>query len=78
MIIASLNSLKSAFKGTTRDNAKDGREVLRLEYSCYPEMAMKELANLAEHVIKTYGLRRVAIHHHIGAVPPCQAGVLGF
>ena len=65
-----------SFHGTTRNYAKDGREVLKLDYSCYPEMAMKQLATIATEIIEKHQIKRIAIHHSIGSVPPKEAGVL--
>ena len=65
-----------SFHGTTRNTAKDGKEVVKLDYSCYPQMAMKQLANIANDVIDKHNIKRIAIHHSIGSVPPREAGVL--
>ena len=39
-------------------------------------MAMKQLATIATEIIEKHQIKRIAIHHSIGSVPPKEAGVL--
>lgn len=64
------------FQGTTRNHAKNGTEVLRLEYACYPDMALAQLSKIAKNSIEKYNLSRVSVHHSISCVPPNEAGVI--
>ena len=65
------------FHGTTRNAAKDGKECVRLDYSAYGDMAVKQLALIIEATRLKYQLHRVAVHHHLGSVPPLESGVIG-
>ena len=65
------------FHGTTRNAAKDGKECVRLDYSAYGDMALKQLAKIIEATREKYQLHRVAVHHHLGSVPPLESGVIG-
>ena len=40
-------------------------------------MALNQLELIIKETILKYGLHRVAVSHHIGTVPPLEAGVLG-
>lgn len=53
------------FVGVVRDHA-DGRAVLRLEYSAYESMALKELARIVEEVEREWPGARCAVHHRLG------------
>jgi len=63
-----------AFVGTVRDNA-GGKEVLRLEYDAYPEMAEKKLAEITAEIKDKWGLDEVAIVHRIGKLEIGEAAV---
>ena len=47
------------------------------QWKAYPEMALNQLEIIIKETISKYGLHRVAVSHHIGTVPPLEAGVLG-
>merc|ERR1712235_2180 len=66
----------ASFHGTTRNSSKDGKVCVELQYSAYPEMALNQLELIIKETIAKYGLHRVAVSHHIGTVPPLEAGVL--
>ena len=53
-----------SFVGVVRDHHQ-GREVVSLEYSCYPEMAEHECALIRSEAEASFGAR-VAIRHRIG------------
>lgn len=44
------------------------REVVRLEFEAYIEMALEELSKLREEAIKRFGLEDLAIIHRIGPI----------
>jgi molybdenum cofactor biosynthesis protein MoaC/molybdopterin converting factor subunit 1 len=56
------------FLGTTRD-------VARLEYEAYAEMAYERIAAILEACVARHGLRGAAAEHRIGAVPLGEATV---
>jgi len=57
----------ATFLGTTRDH-NAGREVVRLEYEAYPEMAVAEMRRIGEVAVERFGAKAVAIVHRVGAV----------
>ncbi len=57
----------ATFVGTVRRQSR-GREVVRLEYEAFPEMAEPMLAALAADLTEKHGLCAVAIHHRVGVV----------
>jgi molybdopterin synthase catalytic subunit len=64
----------ATFLGTTRATNR-GRNVLRLEYEAYVEMAESELARIGEEAGKRWQITRVAIAHRVGIVPLGEASV---
>jgi MoaE-MoaD fusion protein len=65
----------ATFVGTVR-RATRGREVVRLEYEAFAEMAEPMLAGLADELKAKHGLCEVAIHHRIGPVDIGEASVV--
>ena len=65
----------ATFIGTTRDHAR-GRNVTRLEYDAYPEMAEAEMARIADHLRATHDIHAVAMAHRVGTVPIGEASVI--
>jgi len=63
------------FVGTTRDT-NDGRQVTRLEYEAYPEMALAEMRKIGELAQQRWPIRQVAVVHRIGVVPVGEASVV--
>ena len=63
------------FAGTTRER-NDGRQVIRLEYEAYPEMALAEMRKIGETARQRWPIDRVAIVHRIGVVPIGEASVV--
>lgn len=57
----------ATFVGTVRRHSR-GREVVRLEYEAFQEMAEPMLRRLADELTAKHGLCEVAIHHRVGAV----------
>jgi molybdopterin synthase catalytic subunit/molybdopterin converting factor small subunit len=65
----------ATFVGTVRRRSR-GREVVRLEYEAYEEMAEPMLRGLADELTRKHGLRAVAIHHRVGPVDIGEASVV--
>jgi molybdopterin converting factor subunit 1 len=65
----------ATFVGTTRAHSR-GRDVIRLEYEAYAEMAVAEMERLAEGLRERYALVGVAIHHRTGVVEPGETSVV--
>jgi molybdopterin synthase catalytic subunit/molybdopterin converting factor small subunit len=57
----------ATFVGTVRRRSR-GRDVLRLEYEAYEEMAEEMLRALAADLKARHDLSEVAIHHRVGRV----------
>ncbi len=57
------------FQGVTR-------EVSRLEYEAYPEMAREQIAAILADCIATHGLCAAAAEHRVGAVPLSEPSVV--
>ncbi len=53
------------FVGTVRNNTK-GKNVVRLDFSSYRPMAVKELNKIAHSAMEKYGIKKIAIHHTEG------------
>ncbi|KAK3858613.1 hypothetical protein Pcinc_035211 [Petrolisthes cinctipes] len=65
----------SLFVGTTR-NTFQGKDVVRLEYESYIEMAEKEMKSLCKVARKKWPLKHIVIHHRLGLVPVKEASVI--
>jgi molybdopterin synthase catalytic subunit/molybdopterin converting factor small subunit len=65
----------ASFVGTVRRHSR-GRDVVRLEYEAYEEMAEPMLDRLAADLTERHGLSAVAIHHRVGRVEIGEASVV--
>ncbi|XP_042893590.1 molybdopterin synthase catalytic subunit-like [Penaeus japonicus] len=65
----------SLFVGTTRNNFQ-GREVVRLEYEAYQEMAEKEMLAICRQARDKWNLKHIAIYHRLGVVPVLESSVI--
>jgi len=65
----------ATFTGTVRRQSR-GREVTRLEYEAYAEMAEDVMAQLAADLEQRYELCRLSIHHRVGALGIGEASVV--
>ena len=65
----------AAFVGTVRRRSR-GRDVVRLEYEAFAEMAEPMLRALAADLTAKHGLSAVAIHHRVGPVDIGEASVV--
>jgi MoaE-MoaD fusion protein len=52
------------------------REVERLEYEAYAEMAEERMRAIAEEALETHGLCAVAVEHRVGEVPLSDPSVI--
>ena len=64
----------ATFLGTTRRTNR-GRNVLKLEYEAYREMAEAELRRIGDEAARRWQICRVAIVHRVGEVPLGEASV---
>ena len=65
----------AALPGTVRRQSR-GREVTRLEYEAYAEMAEDVMSQLARDLLERYELCAVAIHHRVGTLGIGEASVV--
>jgi MoaE-MoaD fusion protein len=65
----------ATFTGTVRRQSR-GREVTRLEYEAYAEMAEDVMAGIARDLEASYDLCSVAIHHRVGRLEVGEASVV--
>jgi len=65
----------ATFTGTTRAHSR-GRDVIRLEYEAYEEMAEAEMARLASELKRRHDVIEVAIHHRVGPVEVGETSVV--
>ena len=65
----------ATFTGTVRKQSRD-REVTRLEYEAYAEMADDVMAQLARELEARYDLCAIAIHHRVGTLGIGEASVV--
>lgn len=57
----------NVFIGTVRNKTQE-KKVVKLEFEAYKTMALKELTKISDHILKTWPIKKVAIHHRIGSV----------
>ena len=65
----------ATFTGTVRRHSR-GRDVTRLEYEAYAEMAEDVMARLAADLQERYDLCAIAIHHRVGTLEIGEASVV--
>ena len=65
----------ATFTGTVRRHSR-GRDVTRLEYEAYAEMAEEVMAQLAADLQERYELCAIAIHHRVGTLEIGEASVV--
>jgi molybdopterin synthase catalytic subunit len=65
----------ATFTGTVRGQSR-GRDVTRLEYEAYAEMAEEVMAGLARELEGRYELCAMAIHHRVGVLGIGEASVV--
>lgn len=65
----------STFSGTTRNSFED-REVVRLEYEAYEEMALSEMKKICDALREKWSIKHIAIYHRLGVVPVGESSVV--
>ena len=55
------------FIGTVR-NATKGKQVLRLEFEAYQQMALNEMRKIADQALEKWPVQRLLIHHRTGVL----------
>ncbi len=62
------------FAGVVRDNSK-GKRVLYLEYEAYPEMALKQMRQIADEMQSHWHILHVSMVHRTGRLQVGEASV---
>ena len=55
----------AVFVGTVRNKTKE-KEVIRLDFSAYEPMAIKEMNKIAQQALDKFAIYKIAIHHVMG------------
>lgn len=55
----------AVFVGTVRNKTK-GKEVIKLDFSAYEPMAIKEMNKIAQQALDKFAIYKIAIHHAMG------------
>ncbi len=63
------------FLGRMRDT-EDGRRITGIEYTAYPEMALRELHAIAAAMQTEHGAHPLRVHHRTGFVPAGEPSIL--
>ncbi len=63
------------FQGVVRNNTK-GRATLRLEYECYEEMAIRQMAAIGREIAAQFAISRIAMLHRLGSMGIGEASVV--
>jgi molybdopterin synthase catalytic subunit len=64
----------ATFLGVVRESSR-GRQVIRLEYDAYPEMAVPTMRTIGEEIRRRWPIDRIAIVHRVGALAVGDASV---
>lgn len=64
-----------AFLGRVRDT-EDGRAITGIDYTAYPDMALRVLEEIAAAMRAEHGPHPVRIHHRTGFVPAGEPSIL--
>lgn len=62
------------FLGTVREFTK-GRRTLWLDYDAYPEMALRQMREIAEEAISRWPISRLAIIHRLGRLELSETSI---
>ncbi|MGI9075664.1 MAG: molybdenum cofactor biosynthesis protein [Bryobacteraceae bacterium] len=62
------------FEGVVRNNTK-GRPTSYLEYECYEQMALQQIARIGNEIAATFSLGRIGIVHRLGRLQIGEASV---
>ncbi|MEP6715429.1 MAG: molybdenum cofactor biosynthesis protein MoaE [Terriglobia bacterium] len=63
------------FQGVVRNNTR-GRATLRLEYECYEQMAIRQMASIGREIAASFAISRIAILHRLGTMETGEASVI--
>ena len=62
------------FEGVVRNNTK-GRPTLYLEYECYEQMALEQIARIGREIAGQFAIDRIGVVHRLGRLQIAEASV---
>ncbi len=62
------------FEGVVRNNTK-GRPTLYLEYECYEQMALEQMARIGREIVAQFAIDRIGVVHRLGRLQISEASV---
>lgn len=65
----------AVFLGTVR-NFSRGKQIYRLEYEAYPEMAAKKIREIVEEAKKKWEVKQAAVSHRVGKLEVGEIAVV--
>jgi molybdopterin synthase catalytic subunit len=65
----------ATFVGRVRNSSR-GRDVTKLEYEAYPEMAQRVFAQIGDEAKARHDIIDIAIHHRVGSLSIGEASVV--
>jgi molybdopterin converting factor subunit 1 len=76
-ILQGIDGAVVTFQGVVRNNTK-GREALRLDYECYEQMAIRQMAEIGREIAGQFAVSRIAMIHRLGTMEIGEASVAIF
>jgi molybdopterin synthase catalytic subunit len=76
-ILQGIDGAVVTFQGVVRNNTK-GRATLRLDYECYEQMAIRQMAEIGREIAGQFAVSRIAMIHRLGTMEIGEASVAIF
>lgn len=74
-LLQGLDGAIVTFQGVVRNNTR-GRATLRLEYECYEQMAIRQMAEIGREIAREFAISRIALLHRLGTMEIGEASVV--
>jgi len=66
------------FLGQVRADEINGKKIVAIEYTAYPEMALKKMHEIREAIFEKYQLTCMHVHHSLGVVAAGEISLFVF
>jgi len=76
-ILQGIDGAVVTFQGVVRNNTR-GRGTLRLDYECYEQMAIRQMAAIGAEIASQFAISRIAMIHRLGTMEIGEASVAIF
>src|SRR4051812_24543836 len=76
-ILQGMDGAVVTFQGVVRNNTS-GRATLRLDYECYEQMAVRQMAAIGSEIAGQFAISRIAMIHRLGTMEIGEASVAIF